>query len=84
MSKSVIVTSFKSLVSRCWTDRRCLAAGPPADSLTAYDKAWVSTLNARPSLGAALSGWYPRKMSLVDGMDVYWSSYLASKEQGRS
>jgi hypothetical protein len=48
---------------------------------TAYDKAWVSTLNARPSLGAALAGWYPRKMSLVDGMDVYWSSYLASKEK---
>jgi hypothetical protein len=54
---------------------RCLA------DFAAYDKAWVSTLNARPSLGAALAGWYPKKMSLVDGMDVYWSSYLASKEQ---
>jgi hypothetical protein len=48
----------------------------------AYDTAWVSTLHARPSLGAALVGWTPKKMGLVDGMDVYWASYLASRQDG--
>lgn len=51
-------------------------------SREAYDTAWVSTLQARPSLAAALTGWQPKKMGLVDGMDVYWASYLASRRDG--
>ncbi|WVQ98137.1 hypothetical protein IAU59_005259 [Kwoniella sp. CBS 9459] len=46
----------------------------------AWDKAWVSTANLRPSLGEALTGWRPKKMSLVDGIDIYWSAFLASKD----
>jgi hypothetical protein len=42
-------------------------------------QAWVSTTLQKPSLGAALVGWFPRRMGLVDGMDVYWRSFLASK-----
>lgn len=48
--------------------------------LIGYDKPWASTLNARPSLGPALTGWQPKKLSLVDGMDLYWAAYVASKE----
>lgn len=44
-----------------------------------WDQAWVSTALIKPSLGNALTGWTPRKMSLVDGIDIYWASYLASK-----
>jgi hypothetical protein len=38
---------------------------------TPLEKAWVSTVNAHPSLLTALTGWKPTKLSLVDGMDVY-------------
>ncbi|WVF69713.1 hypothetical protein IAT40_004492 [Kwoniella sp. CBS 6097] len=44
-----------------------------------WDSAWLSGVLVKPTLGEALTGWRPRKMSLVDGMDVYWSAYLASK-----
>ena len=47
--------------------------------LLAYDIAWASTLNVKPSLGAALVGWHPRKMSLVDGIDLYWWSFKAHR-----
>ncbi|WWC86816.1 uncharacterized protein L201_001695 [Kwoniella dendrophila CBS 6074] len=43
-------------------------------------EAWTSTTLAKPSLGDALTGWKPKKMSLVDGMDIYWSAYLANKK----
>ncbi|KAK8847476.1 hypothetical protein IAR55_005334 [Kwoniella newhampshirensis] len=46
----------------------------------AWDKAWVSTALIKPSLGYALTGWVPRKMSLVDGMDIYWAAWFANKE----
>ncbi|WVQ69351.1 uncharacterized protein L199_007568 [Kwoniella botswanensis] len=46
----------------------------------AMQEAWVSSTLFKPSLGNALTGWRPRKMSLVDGMDIYWSSYLANKQ----
>ncbi|ORY30349.1 hypothetical protein BCR39DRAFT_529303 [Naematelia encephala] len=42
--------------------------------------AWVSTLNAKASLGAALVGWQPKRMSLVDGMPIYWPAFVASKD----
>ncbi|WWC59553.1 uncharacterized protein I303_102109 [Kwoniella dejecticola CBS 10117] len=44
-----------------------------------FDKAYLSSTLLKPSLGYALTGWVPRKLSLVDGMDIYWSAYLASK-----
>nr|XP_019008392.1 uncharacterized protein I206_06951 [Kwoniella pini CBS 10737]OCF47173.1 hypothetical protein I206_06951 [Kwoniella pini CBS 10737] len=49
---------------------------PPAGD---FDQAYLSSSLLKPSLGYALTGWTPRKMSLVDGMDIYWSAYLASK-----
>jgi hypothetical protein len=45
------------------------------------EKAWVSTLNIHSTLTTVLTGWRPRKLSLVDGMDIYWSSYAASRQQ---
>lgn len=42
--------------------------------LTAYEKFWVSTLLAKPSLGTALTGWRPKRLPLTDGMDIYWVS----------
>ncbi|KIR68452.1 hypothetical protein I312_100465 [Cryptococcus bacillisporus CA1280] len=46
-----------------------------------YEKFWVSTLLARPSLGTALTGWRPKRLPLTDGMDIYWHSYVASKKR---
>ncbi|WVW78386.1 hypothetical protein I302_100340 [Kwoniella bestiolae CBS 10118] len=51
-------------------------AKPPKGAM---QEAWISSTLIKPSLGDALTGWRPRKMSLVDGMDIYWSSYLANK-----
>ncbi|WWD21567.1 hypothetical protein CI109_106053 [Kwoniella shandongensis] len=45
-----------------------------------WDKAWTSTVLIKPSLGNALTGWTPKKMSLVDGMDIYYAAWLANKE----
>jgi len=50
----------------------------------AYDKAWVSTLNAHPSLGSALAGWHPKRLSVVDGTDIYWAAYKATKSGKKS
>jgi len=38
-----------------------------------------STTNLKPSLGEALTGWRPRKPSIVDGMDLYWASWKAAR-----
>jgi folate-dependent phosphoribosylglycinamide formyltransferase PurN len=56
----------------------------PIQAKTPLEKAWVSTVNAHPSLLTALTGWKPTKLSLVDGMDVYWQSYVASREEEKS
>jgi hypothetical protein len=45
-----------------------------------FEEAWASTAMIKPSLAAALTGWSPRKMSLVDGIEIYWQAYLASLE----
>ena len=50
------------------------------EASSGVEKAWVSTLNSRPSLLGAVTGWRPKKLSLVDGMDLYWAAYVASKE----
>lgn len=47
----------------------------------AYEIAWTSTTNLKPVLGHALAGWTPKKMSLADGMDVYWASFVAHYEE---
>jgi hypothetical protein len=46
----------------------------------AFEEAFCSSIVVKPSLGNALTGWTPKKPSLVDGIDVYWASYLAHKE----
>lgn len=38
----------------------------------AIEVVWASTTQLRPTLGHTLTGWVPRKQSLVDGMDLYW------------
>lgn len=51
------------------------------EATDAYEKFWVSTLLAKPSLGTALTGWRPKRLPLTDGMDIYWHSYVASKKR---
>ncbi|ORY30343.1 hypothetical protein BCR39DRAFT_466725, partial [Naematelia encephala] len=51
---------------------------PPSDH--PLEVAWQSTTNMKPTLGHALTGWTPKKMGIVDGMNVYWSSFVASLE----
>lgn len=52
----------------------------PADP-PVFEEAWASTTLAKPSLGEALSGWRPRKMGLVDGIDVYWEAFKAFSDE---
>ncbi|KAI9636345.1 uncharacterized protein MKK02DRAFT_37108 [Dioszegia hungarica] len=46
-----------------------------------FEDAWVSTTLARPSLGEALTGWRPKKMGLVDGVDLYWAAAKAHMQE---
>ncbi|KAK4686743.1 hypothetical protein P7C73_g3378, partial [Tremellales sp. Uapishka_1] len=48
------------------------------DERNPFEIAWASTTNLKPSLAHALTGWVPRKMGLVDGMDIYWASFKAN------
>jgi hypothetical protein len=49
--------------------------------IDAFQQAWGnSTTQLKPSLGEALTGWRPRKMSLVDGMDIYWSAFVGHQK----
>lgn len=41
------------------------------------EAAWASTTQLRPTLAHALTGWTPRKLGLVDGMDAYWAAFKA-------
>lgn len=41
------------------------------------ESAWASTTQLRPTLAHALTGWTPRKLGLVDGMDAYWAAFKA-------
>ncbi|THU95238.1 NAD(P)-binding protein [Dendrothele bispora CBS 962.96] len=34
----------------------------------------------RPYLARSVLGWQPRKLGLIDGLDLYWKAYLASVE----
>jgi len=51
-----------------------------ADPKNAYENAFQSTTNIKPVLGNSLLGWQPKKLGLVDGMDIYWASFVASLE----
>jgi hypothetical protein len=44
-------------------------------------KAWLSTTFGHPTLLTALTGWRPRKLGLVDGMDIYYQAYVANREK---
>lgn len=50
-------------------------------NISAFEDAWVSTTLARPSLGEALTGWRPKKMGLVDGVDLYWAAAKAHMQE---
>ncbi|BEI85911.1 hypothetical protein CcaverHIS002_0601980 [Cutaneotrichosporon cavernicola] len=52
---------------------------PPSDKVPA-EVAWASTTLLRPTLAHSLTGWTPRKLSLVDGIDMYWPSFVAHYE----
>lgn len=51
----------------------------PKDSVP-MEVAWASTTLVRPTLAHSLTGWTPRKLNLVDGMDLYWASFVAHYE----
>jgi len=46
----------------------------------AFELAMTTTSVSRPSFGRALVGWVPKKMGLVDGMSIYYNSYVASQK----
>ena len=51
------------------------------DAANPMEQAWAnSTTRIKPTLGESLLGWRPKKMGLVDGMDLYWASFVASQE----
>lgn len=45
---------------------------------TVFEEAVASSGLYRPILGNALTGWTPKKPSFVDGVDLYYTAYLAS------
>lgn len=44
----------------------------------AYEVALGATALLRPYLARSLLGWTPRKPGLVDGLETYYRSYVAS------
>ncbi|WVR04697.1 hypothetical protein IAU60_001708 [Kwoniella sp. DSM 27419] len=48
-----------------------------------FESAYASTCLVKPTLGHALVGWTCKKQSLVDGMDVYWSAWLARRQNNQ-
>ncbi|KZT58911.1 NAD(P)-binding protein [Calocera cornea HHB12733] len=46
---------------------------------TAFEVALSTAGISRPSLARRLFGWSPKKMGLVDGMHIYYPSYVASQ-----
>jgi hypothetical protein len=51
----------------------------PSDKVPA-EVAWASTTLLRPTLAHSLTGWTARKPGLVDGIDMYWPSFVAHYE----
>ncbi|KIK64209.1 hypothetical protein GYMLUDRAFT_40498 [Collybiopsis luxurians FD-317 M1] len=45
---------------------------------TVFEVALGTTVLVRPYLGRALLGWQPRKIGLIDGLDIYYAAYLAT------
>jgi len=46
-----------------------------------FEIAMTTTSFSRPTLGRALMGWVPKKIGLVDGMAIYYNTYVASQKQ---
>ncbi|KZT58912.1 NAD(P)-binding protein [Calocera cornea HHB12733] len=46
-----------------------------------FEVALTTTSFSRPSLGRALTSWVPKKISLVDGMAIYYNTWVASQKQ---
>ena len=46
----------------------------------AFEEAVASTALVRPYLGTALTGWQPKKMGLIDGLETYYAAFLASQQ----
>ncbi|OZJ07039.1 hypothetical protein BZG36_00094 [Bifiguratus adelaidae] len=44
-----------------------------------FEACMASSQICPPSLGRALLGWFPKKRSLVDGMDQYYAAWKASR-----
>jgi nucleoside-diphosphate-sugar epimerase len=44
-----------------------------------YEEALQTTSLVRPYLGRTLLGWEPRKVNLVDGLEIYYASWKASE-----
>jgi len=53
----------------------------PADLNNPWEYAVTSTTNVKPILGNSVTGWTTKKMGLVDGMDIYYSSFLAHRNK---
>ncbi|KZO95516.1 NAD(P)-binding protein [Calocera viscosa TUFC12733] len=46
-----------------------------------FEIALTTTSFSRPTLGRALTGWVPKKIGLVDGMAIYYGTYVASQKK---
>lgn len=36
------------------------------------ERAWVTPVLQKPSLGHAVTGWAPRRIGVSDGIEMYW------------
>ncbi|KZO95517.1 NAD(P)-binding protein [Calocera viscosa TUFC12733] len=48
---------------------------------TAFEVAMCTSGISRPSLARSLFGWVPKKIGLVDGMHIYYTTYVASQNK---
>jgi len=46
-----------------------------------FEEAMTTKAFSHPSLGRALTGWVPKKLGLVDGMAIYYRTFVALQEQ---
>jgi len=51
------------------------------EATTPFEQAFATSIVSRPSLAQALVGWAPRKMSLVDGIELYWIAWSSLQQQ---
>ena len=46
--------------------------------LTAFEEALAASVLVRPYLAKALLGWSPRKLGLIENIEVYYAAWVAS------